>query len=112
MCCLLRRLRAALHWFRERGSSMRERLWAVVLSTCATAAACGGAAESEDEPIGEVSLRAGLPAPLPPVSGIEATNSLIVNQQAAVRLGKALFWDVQLGGDGQIACATCHFHAG
>jgi cytochrome c peroxidase len=36
----------------------------------------------------------------------------IVNQAAAVRLGKALFWDEQVGGDGQIACATCHFHAG
>lgn len=27
-------------------------------------------------------------------------------------LGKALFWDVQIGSDGQTACATCHFHAG
>src|SRR5262244_3670424 len=36
----------------------------------------------------------------------------IVDQAAAVRLGKALFWDVQLGGDGQTACATCHFHGG
>jgi len=30
---------------------------------------------------------------------------------AAIRLGKALFWDMQVGSDGQ-ACATCHFHAG
>lgn len=29
---------------------------------------------------------------------------------AAVRLGKALFWDMQVGSDGQ-ACASCHFHA-
>jgi len=36
----------------------------------------------------------------------------IVDQAAAVRLGKALFWDIQLGGDGQTACATCHFHGG
>jgi cytochrome c peroxidase len=27
-------------------------------------------------------------------------------------LGKALFWDMQLGSDGRTACATCHFHAG
>ena len=27
-------------------------------------------------------------------------------------LGKALFWDLQTGGDGRTACATCHFHAG
>jgi cytochrome c peroxidase len=31
---------------------------------------------------------------------------------AAVRLGKALFWDMQVGSDGVQACATCHFHAG
>ena len=31
---------------------------------------------------------------------------------SAVRqLGKALFWDMQVGSDGQ-ACASCHFHAG
>src|SRR5437867_12612652 len=36
----------------------------------------------------------------------------IINNAAAIRLGKALFWDMQAGGDGQIACATCHFHAG
>lgn len=29
----------------------------------------------------------------------------------AVVLGKALFWDQQVGSDGQ-ACASCHFHAG
>ncbi len=31
---------------------------------------------------------------------------------AAVRLGKAFFWDIQAGSDGQTACASCHFHAG
>jgi len=36
----------------------------------------------------------------------------IVDQAAAVRLGKALFWDVQVGGDGQTSCGTCHFHGG
>jgi len=30
---------------------------------------------------------------------------------AVIRLGKALFWDMQAGSDGQ-ACASCHFHAG
>jgi cytochrome c peroxidase len=39
-------------------------------------------------------------------------SSDITNQAAAVRLGKALFWDIQAGGDGQTACATCHFQAG
>jgi cytochrome c peroxidase len=34
------------------------------------------------------------------------------NRRAAIALGKALFWDMQLGSDGIVACATCHFHAG
>ena len=29
-----------------------------------------------------------------------------------VALGKALFWDMQVGSDGIQACASCHFHAG
>src|SRR5262245_20031931 len=36
----------------------------------------------------------------------------VVDRQALIVLGKALFWDVQVGSDGQTACATCHFHAG
>ena len=31
---------------------------------------------------------------------------------AALQLGKALFWDTQVGGDGKTACASCHFFAG
>jgi len=27
-------------------------------------------------------------------------------------LGKALFWDMQVGSDNRTACASCHFHAG
>ena len=34
------------------------------------------------------------------------------DQQALLKLGKALFWDMQLGSDGIQSCATCHFHAG
>jgi cytochrome c peroxidase len=36
----------------------------------------------------------------------------VANQQALVVLGKALFWDAQVGSDGRTACASCHFHAG
>jgi hypothetical protein len=31
---------------------------------------------------------------------------------ALQQLGKALFWDMQVGGDGIQSCASCHFHAG
>ena len=36
----------------------------------------------------------------------------VADEDAAVRLGKALFWDMQVGSDGKTACASCHFHAG
>jgi cytochrome c peroxidase len=34
------------------------------------------------------------------------------NRAAAIALGKALFWDMQVGSDGIQACASCHFRAG
>lgn len=34
------------------------------------------------------------------------------DRAAAIVLGKALFWDMQVGSDGVVACATCHFRAG
>ena len=36
----------------------------------------------------------------------------VLDKNAAIQLGKALFWDMQVGSDGVQACATCHFHAG
>lgn len=36
----------------------------------------------------------------------------VKNKTAAIRLGKAMFWDMQAGSDGATACASCHFHAG
>ncbi len=36
----------------------------------------------------------------------------VKDEAAAIRLGKAWFWDQQAGSDGLTACATCHFHAG
>ncbi|MCC5636486.1 c-type cytochrome [Nostoc sp. CHAB 5844] len=39
-------------------------------------------------------------------------NDFVKNKVAAIKLGKALFWDMQVGSDGVTACASCHFHAG
>ena len=39
-------------------------------------------------------------------------DDFIKDRKAAVQLGKALFWDMQVGSDGVQACASCHFHAG
>lgn len=39
-------------------------------------------------------------------------NEFVKDRRAAVQLGKALFWDMQVGSDGVMACASCHYHAG
>ena len=50
--------------------------------------------------------------PTPPVPGLlDGTDPIVVNKEMAIALGKALFWDVNIGSDG-MACASCHFHAG
>ena len=36
----------------------------------------------------------------------------VADKQAAIVLGKAMFWDQQASSDNQMACASCHFHAG
>lgn len=51
-------------------------------------------------------------APVPGVPGLlGGTDPIIINKNKAIVLGKALFWDINVGSDG-IACASCHFHAG
>jgi cytochrome c peroxidase len=47
------------------------------------------------------------PVPSPPDEA-----AYIKSTSSAVKLGKALFWDMQAGSDGRQACATCHFNAG
>jgi cytochrome c peroxidase len=42
---------------------------------------------------------------------LDGDKPIVVDRQAAIQLGKALFWDTRVGSDG-IACASCHFHAG
>src|SRR5262245_18511801 len=39
-------------------------------------------------------------------------NDFIADPVMARALGKALFWDMQVGSDGVQACASCHFRAG
>ncbi|RJR34728.1 MAG: cytochrome C peroxidase [Deltaproteobacteria bacterium] len=63
-----------------------------------------------------------VPTPEPVNLGLYLNNTGVLNAQgfpiptqaakdAAIALGKALFWDMQVGSDGQ-ACASCHFQAG
>ncbi|MDF9391165.1 MULTISPECIES: cytochrome-c peroxidase [Methylococcus] len=44
----------------------------------------------------------------PPIPGL---GKVVKNEKALLVLGKALFWDMNVGSDG-MACASCHFHAG
>jgi len=49
---------------------------------------------------------------VPVTPGLLDGDAPIVKDKAtAIQLGKALFWDVNVGSDG-MACASCHFHAG
>ena len=57
------------------------------------------------------------PAPVPPslktisVPLPSNLDEFVKNRALAIVLGKALFWDMDVGSDRQ-ACASCHFHAG
>src|SRR5580765_4304543 len=46
------------------------------------------------------------------VPGPPNLNVFIKDPFMALALGKALFWDMQVGSDGIVACGSCHFHAG
>ena len=49
---------------------------------------------------------------LAPVPGLlDGSKPIVVDKAKAIALGKALFWDMNVGSDG-MACGTCHFHAG
>jgi len=50
-------------------------------------------------------------AVIPTPGLLDGPNPIVTDKAAAIELGKALFWDTQVGSDG-MACASCHFHAG
>lgn len=72
-------------------------------------AAIAGAVVGPISPISPAAPASLKTEPVPEPSGID---DFITNRDAAIQLGKALFWDMQLGSDGKMACATCHYHAG
>ncbi len=47
-----------------------------------------------------------------PVPEPDGLDEFIRDRNMAIVLGKALYWDMQVGSDGVTACASCHFHAG
>jgi len=73
----------------------------------------GGAAWAAGNPV----PLSQVPIPMPPNLGefLKADvngNPTPAARLAALRLGKALFWDMNVGGDGVQACASCHYRAG
>jgi len=91
-------------------------VWACVGILGAGAAGCQSADDSTY--VGTFAAKPPPPPPTPnppPLSAVVVPQPVggdVINQAAAIRLGKALFWDVQQGGDGQTSCASCHFQAG
>lgn len=65
------------------------------------------AAVSLYAPAGPPKPLSSIPVPLP-----ADLDRYIASRERAIALGKALFWDMQVGSDGRTACASCHWHAG
>ena len=77
-------------------------LTAATLSLCLPLAALADVVPPPDlVPLNQI------PVPEPP-----NLFQFVKNKPAAIKLGKALFWDMQVGSDGIQACASCHFSAG
>jgi cytochrome c peroxidase len=79
---------------------------AVVITALFVWLVAGGAHAIAEGP-GDPAPLSTLPVPTPPNEG-----DFVRDQASAVKLGKALFWDMQAGSDGRTACATCHYNAG
>ena len=79
---------------------------AVIVTALFVWLVAGGAHAIAEGPGDPVALNT-LPVPTPPNEG-----DFVRDRPSAVKLGKALFWDMQAGSDGRTACATCHYNAG
>src|SRR5262245_51532794 len=88
---------------------------AMVLTTGLASASCADEGRPDPKAVRRAAAAAGL-RPLGAVKLPEVDLDGFVKPgrhpaRALLRLGKAFFWDMQVGSDGQ-ACASCHFHAG
>ncbi|MFL5299054.1 MAG: cytochrome c peroxidase, partial [Anaeromyxobacteraceae bacterium] len=85
----------------------------IALVTAADAAVAALPPEGTPPPAGLRALASHVTGSLKTVSAPRPQDfgAYVRDQGALLRLGKALFWDAQLGSDG-LACASCHFHAG
>src|SRR5918911_2190800 len=79
---------------------------AMIVLTTTTLAQSGPGTSPQDIPRMLGSLKTAT-VPTPP-----NLSDFVVDKPTAIALGKAFFWDMQMGSDGTQACATCHFQAG
>jgi len=102
---------------RPSGSSLGRASAALCLAILAQAA-CAGDSEVDlvDADVAGTGLLAHLAQwdlrPLSTEPVLQPIGGNIIDQAAAIRLGKAFFWDMQTGSDGQTGCATCHHSFG
>lgn len=101
---------------------MGNRLWGAGCVALAALAWAGVSGAQEEMDTGAAPLDALTPRDDARAHGVDALatvavprpsnlGAFVVDEQAAIVLGKALFWDMQVGSDGQ-ACASCHYQAG
>jgi cytochrome c peroxidase len=81
--------------------SRRARSVVVLAALCVVVGGFAGQAGAQVDPLSSV--------PVPRPSNLA---DFVVDEKAAIVLGKAFFWDMQVGSDGVQACGTCHFRAG
>jgi cytochrome c peroxidase len=82
-------------------------LAAMLIAVVAASVAQAQTAEEVEPPEDPPGPLSEIPVPLP-----KNLDDFVRDRQMAIVLGKALFWDMQVGSDAKTACATCHFHAG
>lgn len=87
----------------------RPRRWAVAAALAAAAGLSAiGIADAQVPPVFSLPPPPALTGIAPPAPDLSA---YVKDDNALLILGKALFWDQSVGSN-DVACATCHFHAG
>src|SRR6201988_1214709 len=80
---------------------------AAVMYAAAAATMAGVHPQQNSKPMVQPTSLKSLAVPEPPNLA-----DFVADKQAAIALGKAFFWDQQAASDNNMACASCHFHAG
>ena len=80
-----------------------KRILALAIASLAAVVPLGPGTTVAQVPLGSLKT---VPVPKPDLAGF------VRDEATAIKLGKALFWDMQGGSDGIQSCGSCHFHGG